>query len=86
MVTIHPGDTVQWVWQSPGHTVTSGTVKMGMGTADNKFCSPSDMNCATAPTSTTGAMYSHTFTQAGMFPYYCRPHAGAGMIGTVVVQ
>jgi plastocyanin len=86
MVTIHAGDTVQWVWQSPGHTVTSGTVTATAVTPDNKFCSPSDTNCGTAPLSNTGDMYSHTFSQPGMFPYYCRPHAHFGMTGTVVVQ
>jgi plastocyanin len=25
MVTIHPGDTVQWSWSSSGHSSTSGT-------------------------------------------------------------
>ncbi len=35
-----------------------------------------------------GATFSFTFTQAGTFPYYCRPHGapgGNGMSGTIVV-
>jgi plastocyanin len=83
-VTIHPGDTVQWVWGSNNHTVTSGDPSTGA--ADNQFCSPSDTNCSGAAASDTGAMYSHTFTQAGTFPYFCVPHRRAGMTGSVVVQ
>jgi plastocyanin len=44
------------------------------------------MNCATAATLASGSTYSHTFTQAGSFPYFCRPHCSMGMTGTVVVQ
>jgi plastocyanin len=83
-VTINKGDTVQWVWQSDNHTVTSGD--SSTGTADNQFCSPSDTNCGTSNPSNTGAMYSHTFTASGTFPYFCVPHRRAGMTGTIVVQ
>lgn len=81
-VTIKVGDTVRWTWDGSGHNVVSGTG----GVADNKFCSPSDTGCATAATSTTGAIYSHTFTTAGAFPYFCKPHALAGMTGSVTVN
>jgi plastocyanin len=81
-LTICRGDTVTWMWGSDSHTVTSGT---GC-TPDNQFCSPNDTNCATAATSITGATYSHTFPAAGTFPYFCRPHCGSGMTGSIVVQ
>ena len=42
--------------------------------------------CAGAPTSVQGATYDHRFTTAGTFPYFCRPHVGAGMIGSVTVR
>jgi plastocyanin len=53
---------------------------------DNRFCSPNNMNCASAPTSSAGAMYEFRFTTAGVFPYYCAPHVGAGMVGTITVR
>ncbi len=81
-VTIKVGDTVRWTWGSMGHNVVSGSG----GVADDKFCSPSDTSCATAPTSTTGAVYSHKFTAAGSYPYFCKPHASFGMTGTVTVN
>jgi plastocyanin len=30
--------------------------------------------------------YTHTFTAAGNNPYYCEPHQGMGMTGTIIVQ
>lgn len=81
-VTIQVNDTVHWVWVAPSHNVVSGT----SCTANNQFCSPSDTNCATAPTSGTGAVYDHLFPAAGSFPYFCVPHCFFGMIGTVIVQ
>jgi plastocyanin len=81
-LTIAVGDTVTWTWASDHHSVTSGT---GCA-ADNKFCSPGDANCAAGATSNTGSTYSHTFTTAGSFPYFCSPHCGAGMLGTITVQ
>jgi plastocyanin len=81
-ITIRVGDTVHWVWAATGHTVTSGT----NGNADGLFCSPADGACAGTPTSRAGATYDHRFDGAGTFPYFCRPHAGMGMVGSVIVQ
>jgi plastocyanin len=79
---IRVNDTVKWVWASSHHNVVSGTD----GNADGRFCSPSDKKCDKAPTANTGTTYSHTFTTAGTFPYFCTPHAMFGMTGTVIVQ
>ena len=73
-VTIHPGDTVEWVWASGGmgHSVTSGT------------------NCASDGRFNSGLhaspfTFSFTFPSAGTFPYYCIPHCDNGMTGAVTV-
>lgn len=81
-VTINVGDTIRWVWATGNHNVVSGTG----GTADNKFCSPNNQTCATTPVSAAGATYSFTFTTKGSYPYFCRPHVGAGMVGTITVN
>jgi plastocyanin len=81
-VNINVGDTVRWIWSSVNHTVNSGS---GC-TADGSFCSPSDTSCDSNPASGTGAIYSHTFNQAGSFSYFCRIHCFSGMTGTVVVS
>lgn len=80
--TINVGDTIKWVWGSGGHNVVSGTG----GTADNKFCSPANANCATAAVSANGFSYSFTFTTKGSYPYFCKPHVNAGMTGTITVN
>ena len=85
-LTINAGDTVNFVWASNNHNVVSGTVSGGVGTPDNKFCNPNNQNCAAAPVANTGNTYSYTFTTKGTYPYYCRPHAGVGMAGTITVQ
>jgi plastocyanin len=81
-LTVKVGDTVTWTWSSGGHNVVSGAG----GTPDNKFCSPSDTSCASAPLSSSGTTYTHTFTATGTYPYYCSPHFASGMTGTIIVQ
>jgi plastocyanin len=72
--TIAVGDTVNWIWQTGIHSTTSGTCTVGC-TPDGTWDSGSG----------SGLNFSHTFTQAGTFPYFCIVH-GAMMQGTVVVQ
>ncbi|MFI5395793.1 MAG: plastocyanin/azurin family copper-binding protein [Candidatus Binatia bacterium] len=81
-LTIQVGETVEWSWSSSGHDVVSGS---GCA-ADSQFCSPDDSNCAQTPTSNQGATYSHTFTVAGTYPYFCNVHCGFGMVGSITVQ
>lgn len=81
-LSVHVGETVQWVWASGGHNVVGGD----NCTADGQFCSPNDTSCDTAPTSPPGTTYTHTFTAAGTYPYFCSVHCGLGMVGTVTVQ
>lgn len=72
-VTINAGDTVTWAnADTTQHTSTSGTA----GTPDGKWDS-GFLN--------RGGTFSHTFSTAGTFPYYCIPHASF-MQGSVVVQ
>jgi plastocyanin len=81
-VTISVGDTVRWTWSGSGHSVTSGTPC----TVDGQFCSPNDTNCSAGVLSNIGAVYQHTFTQAGTYSYFCHAHCAFGMTGTVVVE
>ena len=80
-VNISVGDTVKWTWASSNHSVTSGA----SCTADSQFCSPNDTNCPSGLLSDTGAVYQHTFGQAGTYFYFCALHCSSGMVGTVNV-
>ena len=72
--TINVGGTVQWVWVNGFHSTTSGTCAGG--------CTPDGIWNSGAG---SGMTFSHTFNQAGTFPYYCLVHQ-ALMQGTVVVH
>src|SRR5438477_519231 len=72
-VTIHPGDTVHWIWGSDFHSSTSGSPGMPTGLWDSTLLNQ-------------GATFDHTFNTLGTFPYYCTSHGGCcGMVGTVIV-
>ena len=72
-VSIHPGDTVTWVWQDSDHSATSGSPEQPSGLFDSGI-------------NNTGATFSYTFTAPGTVPYYCKPHGSCcGMVGNVIV-
>ncbi len=75
--TIQVGDTVTWLNEGPStHTATSGTTTGGVLHPDGQWDSGSLL---------PGQLFSHTFTKAGTFPYYCTPHY-TSMTGTVTVR
>jgi plastocyanin len=76
-VTVAVGGTVTWEWDSGGHNVTPDTIPQDADWSGTEG----------APGETYGAghTYSHTFETAGTYDYFCNPHRGAGMVGTVVV-
>ena len=80
-LNIAVGDTVRWTWATDSHSVTSGT----SCTADGQFCSPDNMNCDAGILNDTGFVYEFTFTQPGMYQYFCALHCFAGMTGVVNV-
>ncbi len=67
--TIMVGDTVEWVWQSSGHSTTR---------TDSPETWDSDIQFA--PFS-----FTHRFMAPGRYPYHCTPHQFLGMVGTVMV-
>lgn len=84
VVTVRVGQAVRWVNRSNiPHTVTADpalaanpqSVMLPAGAA------PFDSGLIDA-----GAAYTRTFTVAGTYRYFCRPHEGGGMIATLVVE
>lgn len=69
-ITIQVGDTI--VWRNNGASPHTSTSDTP-GLWDSGFLSP-------------GQTFSQTFNTAGTFAYHCIPHAGIGMVGTVIVQ
>jgi plastocyanin len=75
-INVHAGDIVTWTNRdSIPHTVTSGI----NGRPDGRFDSSPNFNPLIVP----AAIFSHTFAEAGGYPYYCALHPN--MIGTVIV-
>lgn len=75
VVTIEVGDTVEWIWNSGSHTVTSGT-----NLSDPEVGLLFDQSLNSGSPSVT-----HTFTEAGSQDFFCRPHLNFGMTGTVII-
>lgn len=75
-VTIKAGDTVKWVNNklAPHNVVFNSGVK----NADKL----SHKGLAFSP----GESFEVTFTEPGEYPYYCEPHRGAGMVGSITVE
>ena len=72
-VSIQVGDTVKWTWKADGHSVTSGVPGVPSGLFDSGI-------------NNSGNTFSHTFTDPGTVPYYCKPHgACCNMKGSVIV-
>ncbi len=82
-LTVTVGDSVRWVWDDGFHNVESGV----SGTHDGVFSSGN-------PTPVVGTTFEVIFDQTFLdanprannaYPYYCMPHVGVGMIGTITV-
>jgi plastocyanin len=72
-IIVAEGATVTWInTSSEVHTVTSGS----QGNHDGRFDSGN-----MAP----GEEFTYTFESTGTYSYFCIPHLGAGMTGTVSV-
>jgi plastocyanin len=76
-LTITPGTTLKWVWDSNGHNIFVENQPDG-GNWDGTPGGQSKLY-------DTGYTYSHTFNTNGKYDYYCVPHRSAGMTGTVTV-
>ena len=82
--TIHEGDTVHWHWSNSNHSTTSGHCAYSGGAYGTYDCTPDGTWDSAVQAS--GFDFSHTFSTAGSFAYYCQVHGTMGMTGTVVVQ
>lgn len=74
-VTINVGDTVRWIHTGGSHTVTSGDPASCTG--DGLFNEP--LNSA-------NPIVEFTFDTPGVVPYFCIPHCGLAMNGSVTVE
>ena len=77
VINVTNGDTVTW----NNHDVTPHTVTSGTSPSDPNKGKEFDSGLSTLLT--PGKTFSHKFTRAGEFPYFCHLHPA--MTGTVIV-
>ncbi|MFZ9738029.1 MAG: plastocyanin [Prochlorotrichaceae cyanobacterium] len=77
-VSISAGDSVTWVINKLGpHNVVFDKVPAGVDASALSH---------TALESASGASFTATFDTPGTYSYYCTPHRGASMVGTITVK
>lgn len=81
VVRVEPGDTVRWVLESGSHSATSYDPSNG-----KPLRIPENADGWTSGVlRESGATFAKTFQIEGVYDYFCVPHEGVGMVGTVVV-
>ncbi|MFD1644899.1 plastocyanin/azurin family copper-binding protein [Haloarchaeobius litoreus] len=71
---VAPGTTVTFNWESDNHNIAPTSVPEGSDWEGHQ------------PTENTGFTYEYTFETLGTYEYECTPHAGLGMVGTIIVN
>lgn len=82
-VLIKPGQLVRWINHNPGnsHTTTAyHPANFGRPLRIPKAAKPWDSDYLLPDES-----FSVTFTEQGVYDYYCVPHEHAGMVGRIIV-
>jgi plastocyanin len=77
-LTIAPGTTVNFVWESDNHNIVVESQPDGAGWEGTKGGASKTYN--------TGHEYSYTFETTGTYEYFCQPHKAAGMAASITVQ
>lgn len=87
VVTITSGQTVTWVNTSAmPHTSTGDPEKNPLAALHPEYAQlPDGAEPWDSGILLPGDSFSHTFTVAGTYRYFCIPHLAAGMVGTVEV-
>ena len=82
-ITIQSGDTVEFQNISAfAHTVSTEADTTAEQQATRL---PSGAMAFNSGSIAPGETFTHTFTTPGTYQYFCEPHLGSGMIGTVIV-
>lgn len=81
VVWIEPGGTVTWTLQSGSHTTTA--YRSG-GEKPQRIPDDAD-GWDSGILAEEGQTFEHTFDVEGVYDYFCQPHEGVGMVGSVIV-
>ncbi|WP_435334611.1 plastocyanin/azurin family copper-binding protein [Haloarchaeobius sp. TZWWS8] len=81
VVWVEKGGTVTFVMDSGNHSATAYTEENGQPRRIPEGAKSFDSGVLTEE----GATFEHSFETEGVYDYYCTPHHGLGMIGSVIV-
>ncbi len=85
-IHISVGDTVRWVQVAGYHSTTAYHPENDhheLRIPEN--AKPWDSGVLIAEYPNKGSSFEHTFTEPGVYDYFCEPHEMAGMVGRIVV-
>jgi len=87
-LTITVGETVTWInTSSMPHTSTDDPAQNPVASTHPEFSQlPDGADAWDSGLLQPGESFSHTFTVAGTYHYFCLPHALSGMLGTITVE
>ncbi len=87
-VTITRGETITWANASPmPHTTTSDPAKNPVKATRPELAQlPPGAEGWDSGLLSEGESFSHTFTVAGEYAYFCIPHIMSGMLGKITVE
>lgn len=80
---IQPGQTVRWINRDAGNAHTATAYHPALFGRSRRI--PAHANPWNSDYLLPDGSFTATFTQPGVYDYYCRPHEHAGMIGRIVV-
>lgn len=83
IVRLDPGDTVRWKLESGAHTTTA--YHPANGDRPRRIPEGAEPWNSGFLTEDGSKTFERTFTVEGVYDYFCIPHEGYGMIGTLVV-
>ncbi len=82
-VLIKPGQMIRWINQNPGNSHT--TTAYHPANFGKPFRIPEAANSWDSDYLLPDESFSVTFTEQGVYDYYCIPHEHAGMVGRIIV-
>jgi plastocyanin len=86
------GETIEatdgLTFSRPNLTISAGTAVrwVNTGTMLHTVTPDGHTEWTSANLASNGATFTHTFNTPGTYEYYCQPHQGSGMTGTVTVN
>lgn len=80
---IQPGQTVRWVNHDPGNSHTATAYHPALFGRSRRI--PVHAKYWNSDYLLPDGSFSVTFTEPGVYDYYCVPHEHAGMVGRIVV-